>query len=73
MSTNPQVQNLELQAMEQRNQLHKSVAELRRKVTDVREKLDIKRNIRDHVMASALMIAAILVIATIPVARSFDR
>lgn len=73
MSTNPQVQNLELRAMEQRNQLHQTVTELKQKVSDVREKFDIKRNVQRHMMATALTLAAVLVIATIPVARSFDR
>ena len=73
MSTNPQVQNLELRAMEQRNQLHQSVTELKQKVSDVREKLDIKKNVQRHILATALTLSAVLVVATIPLARSFQR
>jgi hypothetical protein len=73
MSTNPQVQNLELRAMEQRNQLHHSVTELRQKVSDVREKFDIKKNLQRHAMATALVSAAFVVLSSIVLARSFDR
>lgn len=59
--------------MEQRNELHQSVSELRQKVTDVREKFDIKRNFRHHLMATVLTAAAVLMITSITVARSFDR
>lgn len=73
MSADPQVHNLELRAMEQRNELHQSVNELRQKVTDVREKLDIKKNVRHHLMATMLTAAGVLVLTSITVARSFDR
>ena len=84
MSTNPQVQNLELRAMEQRNQLHHTVAEIKQKVADVREKFDIKRNVQRqvaeikhsvdrHKMATALIASALTVITSIFIARSFDR
>jgi hypothetical protein len=73
MSANPQVQNLELQAMEQRNQLHQSVAELKQKVSEVREKLDIKKRVGRHVTATSLVAAGILVVLSIALARSFDR
>ena len=73
MSTNPQVQNLELRAMEQRNQLHQSVTELKQKVSDVRDKLDIKKKVVRHVPATSLIAAGVLVVFSIPLARSFDR
>lgn len=73
MSTNPQVQNLELRAMEQRNQLHQRVTELKQKVSDVREKLDIKKKVARHVPATSLIAAGVLVVFSIPLARSFDR
>ncbi|HEV2398409.1 MAG TPA: hypothetical protein VGS27_15815 [Candidatus Sulfotelmatobacter sp.] len=84
MSTNPQVQNLELRAMEQRNQLHHTVAEIKQKVTDVREKFDIKKNVQRqvteikhsvdrHKKATALIASAFTVITSIFIARSFDR
>ncbi len=59
--------------MQQRNELHQSVSEWRQKVTDVREKFDIKKNVRYHMMATVLTAAAVLVLTSITVARSFDR
>ncbi|HET7872012.1 MAG TPA: hypothetical protein VFL42_05830 [Terriglobales bacterium] len=46
---------LERKAAEQREQLHTSVSELRH---GVRERLDVKRNVRDHLptVAGALLI-----------------
>ena len=73
MSTNPQVQNLELRAMEQRNQLHQRVTELKQKVSDVREKLDIKKKVARHVTATSLIAAGVLIVFSIPLACSFDR
>jgi len=59
--------------MEQRNQLHQTVAELKDKVSDMREKLDIKQNVRRHAMLTALIAAGLVVLSSIPIARSFDR
>ena len=73
MSTNPQVQNLELRAMEQRNQLHQRVTELKQKVSDVREKLDIKKKVGRHIPATSLIAAGVFIVFSIPLARSFDR
>lgn len=73
MSSNPQVQNLEIHAMEQRSQLHHTVAELKHKVSEVRKKFDIARNVRRHLMLTALIAAGMIVLASIPIARSFDR
>jgi len=73
MSANPQVHNLELRAMEQRNELHQSVTELRQKVSDVREKFDIKKNVERHKLAAALVAAALVVLSGTLVGRSFDR
>ena len=73
MSANPEVHNLELRAMEQRNELHQSVSELRSKVSDVRERLDITKNVERHKMATALVAAALTLVSSIFVARSFDR
>ncbi len=41
---------LEKRAAEQRRQLHNSVIELRE---SVRERLDVKRNVREHIWAAA--------------------
>lgn len=73
MSTDPRVQNLELQALEQRNQIHQTVVELKNKVSAVREKFDIKRNLQRHSLATALTITAIILVSTYFIVRSFDR
>jgi hypothetical protein len=73
MSTNPQVQNLELRAMEQRNQLHQTVTELKQKVSDVRDKLDIKKRVRGHIVATSLVAAGVLVTLSTVLARSLDH
>lgn len=59
--------------MEQRNQLHQTVAELKHKVSDVRQKFDIKQNIRRHAMLTALIATGLIVLSSIPIARSFNR
>lgn len=71
--TNPHVHNLELRAMEQRNELHQSVTELRQKLSDVREKFDIKKNVERHKLAAGLVAAALIVLSGALAGRSFDR
>lgn len=73
MSADPQVRNLELRAMEQRNELHQSVSELRQKVSDVKERFDIKKKVERHKLATALIAAALAVLSGVVVARLFDR
>ena len=73
MSTNPQVQSLELRALEQRNQIHQTVAELKYKVASVREKFDIKRNLQRYPLATGLTITAIILASTYFIVRSFKR
>jgi len=59
MSGNLPPYDLELRAAEERRRLHSSVEELRERV---REKLDIKKNARQHVVAGSAVaaIAALL-------------
>ncbi len=51
---------LEIRAADQRRQLHNSVSELRH---SVRERLDLKRNLREHLLAASgvLGIAGLIV------------
>ena len=53
MSASP-LDNLELQAVEQRNQLHHTATELKGKMQETREKLDIRRNAREHFAAMGI-------------------
>lgn len=58
MSTKP-VEDLQLRALEQRNQLHETVAELKNKVSETRERFDVQRNLREHFGAFAAAAAAL--------------
>ena len=76
MSTQP-VENLEHKALEQRQQIHATAEELKgkisSKISEAKQKLDVTRNLRDHLFAVAVAIgAASLLIGTI-IARRFKR
>ena len=62
MSMNP-VENLELRALEQRNQLHQTATELKvglnSKINSARAKFDINRNAREHFGRAAALAVAI--------------
>ena len=76
MSTQP-VEKLEHQALEQRRQLHATAEELKDKISgkisEAKQKLDVTKNLRDHLFAVALSVgAASLILGTI-IARRFRR
>lgn len=54
MTTDIPVDILEKRAAEQRRQLHDTVSELRQ---SVKEKLDVKRNVREHIWPAAGIMA----------------
>jgi len=56
MKTLP-VERLELRAMEQRARLHKTADELKTKITATRERFDIARNAREHLMGASLAVS----------------
>jgi hypothetical protein len=58
MSSQP-VENLHLRAIEQRNELHQTTAELKAKVTATRDQLDPSWNARHHFVPFALAVAAL--------------
>ncbi|MBV8893160.1 MAG: hypothetical protein JO266_14525 [Acidobacteria bacterium] len=58
MSTAP-IENLELQALQQRNRLHKNADELRAKIEATREKLRIKKQAREHFAAASVLVSLI--------------
>jgi hypothetical protein len=58
MSVQP-VDDLALKAIEQRHQLHERAEELKGKIQDTREKLDVKRNARERFGAAAIVVAAV--------------
>jgi hypothetical protein len=53
------VENLHLRAIEQRNQLHHTTAELKAKIVETRERFDVPRNLRRHFPAAAVIAAAV--------------
>lgn len=76
MSTQP-VENLQLRAVAQRRQIHATAEELKGtisgKISEAKERLDVIRNLREHLFAVAMAVGvASLLIGTI-VARRFDR
>ena len=56
MST-PPVESLELRALEQRNRIHKTATELKTKVSVVREKLDMSKNAREHLIGASIVVS----------------
>lgn len=72
MSTQP-VDALELRALEQRRQIQVTAEELKEKISEVREKFDMGRQLRRHFFGVAMVIgAASLLIGTL-IARRFER
>jgi hypothetical protein len=72
MSTKP-VEDLQLRAMEQRNQLHQTVTELKHKVSETKERLDVQRNVREHFVAIATSAALLSLVCGYGVARMFAQ
>jgi hypothetical protein len=58
MSSNS-LDSLEIRALQQRNQVHGTIDELKGKVEEARAKLDVKNNARAHLMAASLAVSAI--------------
>jgi hypothetical protein len=58
MSTT-RLENLELRALEQRNRLHKTAGELKTKVTAARAKLQMSRNVRQHLVGVSVFVSLV--------------
>lgn len=58
MSANP-IDRLEIQALQQRNQVHDTIGELKGKVVAVRAKFDPQVNAREHLLAASLILSSI--------------
>jgi len=72
MSPEP-VDNLELRAVEQRNQLHRTTSELKGKIAETRKQLDPGRNVREHFVGIAAAVSALAIAAGYAVAGRFTR
>ncbi len=61
---------LELRAVEQRKRLHDSVSELK---TQVRDKLDVQKNAREHLLAASGIASVMALLAGYVIAGLFTR
>ena len=58
MSTNP-VDRLEIKALEQRNQVHETIDELKDKVGEVRARFNPNTNAREHLLGASLALSCL--------------
>ena len=58
MSTS-RVDNLELRALEERNRLHRTAQELKAKVATTRDQLDLRRNVRQHLLGVSVIVSLV--------------
>ncbi len=72
MSTNP-VDRLEIRALQQRNDVHETIGELKDKVVEVRSKLDPNTNVREHLLAASLIVSSVGFLAGYGFAGMFTR
>lgn len=68
-----QVENLELRAVEQRNVLHHTTAELKAKISATRDQFDVSRNLRRHFVGIAGAVTAIGLLAGYGIGGMFTR
>jgi hypothetical protein len=72
MSANP-VDRLEIQALQQRIDVHETLGELKGKVVEVRSRLDPNTNAREHLLAASLIVSSIGLLAGYVFAGMFTR
>jgi hypothetical protein len=72
MSVQP-VDDLALKAIEQRHQLHERAEELKEKIQVTRERLDIRRNVREKFVGAAAVAAAVGLLSGFATGGIFTR
>jgi hypothetical protein len=72
MSTQP-VYNLELRAVEQRRQIHVIAQELKGKISQAKQRLDVTRNLREHLFAVAMAFGVVTLVVGTLIARRFKQ
>lgn len=72
MSPEP-VENLEIRAVEERQRLHQTTAELKGKIAETREQLDPATNLRKHFLGVAGTLGAVALVIGYGVAGMFTR
>lgn len=56
MSTSD-IESLELRALDQRNRIHKTTEDLRTKIAATRERLDMSKNAREHMIKASVIVS----------------
>ncbi len=72
MSTQP-VENLEYRAAEQRREILATADELRGKIFEAKQKLDVRKNLSEHLFAVCLAIGAAGLLISTVIARRFKH
>jgi hypothetical protein len=72
MTANP-VDRLEIRALQQRNDVHETIGELKDKVVEARSKLNPNTNAREHLLAASLIVSSLGFLAGYGFAGMFTR
>ncbi|HXM65243.1 MAG TPA: hypothetical protein VN911_00820 [Candidatus Acidoferrum sp.] len=72
MSANP-LDQLEIRALQQRDQVHGTIEELKGKVEEARAKLDVNTIARNHLLGASLVVSAIGFLSGYGLAGLFTR
>lgn len=72
MSSNP-LDSLEIRALQQRNQVHGTIEELKGKVDEARARVDLKTNARAHLLGASLVVSAVGFLGGYGLAGLFTR
>jgi len=72
MSANP-LDPLEIRALQQRNQVHGTIAELKDKVKEARARLDVNTIARKHLLGASLLVSAMGFLSGYGLAGLFTR
>lgn len=67
------LENLELRALEERNQLHDRATELKGKINDTRDKLDPRTIAREHFLGMAIVTGTVSLLCGYAAAGLFTK
>ena len=69
----PDVDQLEMRALEERQQIHQSVEALKSQVTQARQALDPKRNARKYFLGASIAVSALAFLSGYGLAGAFTE
>jgi len=72
MSTMP-IETLQLRALEERSQLHRTTTELRAKLALTRDKLNLPKEVHDHLLALSVIAGAVGLVSGYGIAGLFSH